>query len=63
MIGASDILLDIERKFKLFDLELREFRFWYMSRYKIYELIRSSMTSKNKVSMEDKNTLNLKKSF
>lgn len=63
MIGASDILLDIERKFKLFGLELREFRFWWMSRYKIYELIRSSMTSKNKVSMEDKNTLNLKKSF
>lgn len=46
MIGASDILLDIEKKFNLFDLELREFRFWWMSRYKIYELIRIDTLSR-----------------
>ncbi|KEH98033.1 capsule biosynthesis protein [Clostridium massiliodielmoense] len=63
MIGASDILLDIERKFKLFDLELREFRFWWMSRYKIYELIRNIITNKNKVSSGDTKILNLKKSL
>ncbi|KEI06975.1 capsule biosynthesis protein [Clostridium sp. K25] len=63
MIGASDILLDIEKKFNLFDLELREFRFWWMSRYKIYELIRIILTNKNKISSEDTKIINFKKSL
>lgn len=39
MIYACDILLDIEKKFDLFDIEINGFKVWWMSRYKIYELI------------------------
>lgn len=48
MIDASEILLDIEKEFQLFDLEIRGFRVWWMSRYKIYEKIHSAINATNK---------------
>lgn len=48
MVDASEILLNIEENFELFNLELRGFRVWGMSRYKIYEKIHSAINNKNK---------------
>lgn len=39
MIYSCDILIDIEKKFDLFDIQINGFKVWWMSRYKIYELI------------------------
>lgn len=43
MLYASDILLDIENRFKLVDIDFRGFKIWWMSRYKVYESIDSAL--------------------
>lgn len=47
MIYASDVLFDIEKKFDLFNLTIKDFKIWWMSRYKIYEAIDVKIKSQN----------------
>ncbi|WP_291632276.1 capsule biosynthesis protein [Clostridium sp.] len=39
MIQTTDIMKDIEERFKLFDIEIRGFYIWWVSRRKIFETI------------------------
>lgn len=39
MIQTTDIMKDIEEQFKLFDIEIRGFYIWWISKRKIFELI------------------------
>lgn len=42
MIQTADIMIEIEDKFKLFDLKFREFNIWWMSRRIIFNAIEAS---------------------
>lgn len=45
MIQTADIMIEIEDKFKLFDLKLREFNIWWMSRRIIFNTIEAARKS------------------
>lgn len=59
MTYASDVLIDIENKFKLQDIDFRGFKIWWMSRYKIYESIDKGLKNST-TSTTVANTSNLK---
>lgn len=61
MVDASEILLKLEQNFDLFNLELRGFRIWWMSRYKVYENIQATLNNRNKENNKSSTDIDLKK--